>query len=340
LERAGPLLYFSASPVAPAAGLNGSPVLLRGVHLLRECPLADCLEITFGGVLVQNPHQIGPSELLVSAPHQDDGLVDVTISSKETGASFTATNAFRYGGPLSEADFDRVLFPMTFLGAGAHGSEWTTRIFVRSDAPLSVDTEPQTWVDLNPPHPPIRQAFPPGGRTQFHEISSESGRFFYVPRGLESFFSYSAHVLDLSRSSTNLGTEIPVVRAEDTANEIRLVDVPLDALFRAKLRIYDWDTIPREVTVTVIRAVDAEPFTFRTRLDAMVVTCPRAPCLQPTPAFASIDLSAIPEIAAGGRGDVILTSDTKDARLWAFVSVTNNVTQQVTVHTPQHVRER
>lgn len=328
--------------VAPAAGLAGTEMLLQDVHMLRDCSLDECLEVRFGGVPVEFPRESGPGEILVSAPNHDPGLVDVTVRNKITGAVATATNAFRYGGPISGADFDRVLFPMTFRGAGAHGSDWTTRIFVRNDSPLLVDTEPQIWVDLHAPspQPPIRQPFPPGGRAQFHELTSETGRFFYVPRGLESFFSYSSHVLDLSRASTNLGSEIPVVRAGDTAQQIRLVDVPLDPRFRGKLRIYDWDTNPREVAVTVIRAADDERFSFGMRLSAVVVSCPRAPCLQPWPAFASIDLSSIPEIAGDGRADVIITANTNDARLWAFVSVTNNETQQVTLYTPQQARAR
>ncbi|HYI08195.1 MAG TPA: hypothetical protein VEK57_03910 [Thermoanaerobaculia bacterium] len=332
------VLEVQARPftVIPTFGSAGMEVLLRGVPVTPECPVGACLQVKFGGIPGESVRYSGPGELLVRTPEHFDTIVDVSVSTP-IGDNVTATKAFRFGRAADEADYERVLFPVTFEGRGAHGSDWTTNITVRNDSPLVVATEPLIWLNHHPSPPPaVRDAFPPGGRARFPELSSQAGRFFYIPRGLEPYFSFSSHILDQSRAGTNLGTEIPVVHEDDTSNRIRLVDVPLDPDFRARLRIYDWDSLSRDVRVTVINVLEDKQHNFIVRLNAAVITCPTAPCLQPEPGYAAVDLTAIPELAGAALGDVIIEAETGEARLWAFVSVTNNETQHVTLYTPQH----
>jgi hypothetical protein len=321
--------------VVPVFGAARTDVLLRDVAVPPECPVHDCLQIKFGGVPGEGARLVGEGDILVRTPAHADGLVDVSLSTP-IGDNATAPNAFRFGSAVDEGDFDRVLFPVTFDGPGANGSDWTTVITVRNDAPIHVETEPLIWFDASIPTIPIQAPFPPGGRAFFDQLGSQAGRFFYIPRGLEPYFSYSSHIRDRSRTGTNLGTQIPVVRASDTSNRIRLIDVPLDPAFRARLRIYDWDTRPRDVTVRIIEAFREVVHHVDVRLSAAVVTCPTTPCLQPEPAYAALDLSSIPGLSGAGRGDIIIEAETGDARLWGFVSLTNNETQAVTVYTPQH----
>ncbi|HYI08196.1 MAG TPA: hypothetical protein VEK57_03915 [Thermoanaerobaculia bacterium] len=324
--------------VIPGFGPSGSEVLLRGVQVPAECRLGECLQVKFGGVPGEAARFFDRSgDILIRTPDHADGLVDVSLSTP-IGDSVVAPKAFRFGRALGAGDYERVLFPVTFEGPGAHGSDWTTNIIVRNDSPLTVETAPLFWLnpDSTTSGPPILGPFPPAGRARFRELGSQAGRFLYIPRGLESFFSYSSHILDQSRAGTNLGTEIPVVHVGDTSNRIRLVNVPLDPAFRARLRIYEWDSQPRFVTVTVINVLEDEQHIIRLRLDAAVITCPTTPCLQPEPGYAALDFSTIPALAGAALGDVIIESETGDARLWAFVSVTNNETQHVTLYTPQH----
>jgi hypothetical protein len=73
-----------------------------------------------------------------------------------------------------------------------------------------------------------------------------------------------------------------------------------------------------------------------------IPVCPIAPCVSDRPAFRDFDLESIPILRSGNFPsgvDVTITTGVRgNGRLWAFVSVTNNDTQHVTVYTPQHRR--
>ncbi len=169
------------------------------------------------------------------------------------------------------------------------------------------------------------------------EETRDGGMFLYVPRGAEGYLAYSSHIVDRSRSTTDRGAEVPVVRAKDTAAVLHLPHVPVDPLFRARLRIYDFDAIDGRWVRVTARADDGTVHTLDTRLSADNIACiSLLPCLQPWPAFASIDISSIGSLRQKRVADLRVESLERDGRLWAFVSVTNNDTQRVTLHTPQH----
>ncbi|HYI08197.1 MAG TPA: hypothetical protein VEK57_03920 [Thermoanaerobaculia bacterium] len=317
--------------IAPNFGNEGTEAVLRGVHP-TGCSAPPCFTVRFGGVPATDAHTVEGGDIVVTAPAHTAGLVDVTVT---TGSeTLTLTEAFRYGSP-AESDYERVLLPMTVLAPGAHGSDWASDIVVQNNAPVTVDTEPRFYVDPDSPVQPLPTAIPPGRKAYFPYRFTDGGAFFYFPRGAGPYLGYASHILDRSRNTTDLGSEIPVVRARDTASKIFLPNIPVSDLFRARLRIYDFDVTVSRLVLVTLRTDDGKAFAFGLRLNASPIVCPTTPCLQPAPPFRALDLAP----SAGAETvDITVESFEKDARLWAFASVTNNETQHVTMHTPLHDR--
>lgn len=309
--------------VAPTFGPAGTNVVIRGLDL-GVCTKMPCIPpVYFGGIVVAG-REVGDT-IIATAPPRAPGLYDIAVEDYSKKLH-TLRNAYRYTvsrtGP--EADFERVMFPLNYDGPGAHGAEWRTRITVRNDAPV------ETWTE-----PTLKDPFlSPGERATFPTEPRDGGAFLYIPRRLEPHLVYASHIFDASRMQSTIGTEMPVVRAEDTAHEIELLNVRVGEGYRALLRIYDFDATPlRDVNVIISRA--EPPVIFRQVRLSPGIVCLVPPCRQPGPTFAALDLSAIPEVQSESGVDVTITALTNDARLWAFVSVTNNETQQVTLWTPQ-----
>ncbi len=317
--------------VTPAAGTAGTEVLIEGVTVpcrLDPCPLP---VVRFGsglsGAGIASPRvRLTPrGQIVAEVPA---GLFssrnDVTV---ETGER---TVVLPYGFRVGSADeaHDLLILPLVYEGRGAHGSDWRSEITIRNDAPIAMELG-QLRFDAPAARlaPGERLRVPPGG---------ERGLLLTIPRGVDKWLTFSSHIVDRSRTLTNRGTEIPVVRADDMAPVIRLLDVPLSPLFRAYLRIYSLDEgIGFEYVQVVATRADGSkvseyvPVTFN-------YNCGVAGCVNPMPAFGALDLSSIPALANAGVVDLTLFGPTNDRRLWAFVSVTNNETQRVTLWTPQH----
>lgn len=322
--------------VTPAYGGEFTEVIIEGYNR-PACSTAPCAEteVFFGNVKATNVRFSARSELLADAP-AGTGLVDVRIV---TGSNtVTIERAFRYGEPF-EDDVERVLFPVNFMARGAFGSDWRSDIVVRNDGPIAIETRPLFWANPDIPTLPIPEPIAPGAKANFPQRERDGGEFLYTPRGLEEKLSYASHVVDRSRSEEDLGTEVPVVRIEDTGSVIKLLQVPVGGPYRAKLRVYDVDT-NRGV---LVRLTDPNTDT-RLAMVSLSLTgrpvCPIAPCISDRPAFAVLDLESLQ--ALQGRNlpagvDVTITAD-DGARIWGFVTVTNNDTQHVTAYTPQHRR--
>jgi hypothetical protein len=278
--------------------------------------------VYFGGIVVAG-RELGDT-IIAAAPPRAPGLYDIAVQDYSKKLH-TLRNAYRYTERNgADADFERVMFPLNYDGPGAHGAEWRTRITVRNDAPV------ETWTE-----PSLKAPFlSPGERATFPTEARDGGAFLYVPRGLEPDLVYASHIFDASRMQSTIGTEMPVVRAEDTSHEIKLLNVRVGEGYRSLLRIYDFDATPmRDVNVVIARA--EPPVVFRRVTLGPGIVCLVPPCRQPAPTFATLDLSAIPELQGETAVDVTISALANDARLWAFVSVTNNETQQVTLWTPQ-----
>ncbi len=241
------------------------------------------------------------------------------------------------------AEWRRVLLPIYFDGeiAGAFGSRWTLELsgYNGSNTQHLITANPERRFET-----PNRCGCTVGpgelfaGARFLHGDRRGAGRFLYIAtNGADETerLALSLRTRDLSRESESHGIEVPVVREHDviTGRPIALTNIPTGPLYRQKLRVYDFDgELGRAVTVEVYKAAGRRHFdrlaTYTLHLSLAAFSG------EPHhPGYAELDLNAMPELSGVDRVTVLVKGST-DARLWAFVSVTNNDTQQVTTVTP------
>lgn len=231
---------------------------------------------------------------------------------------------------LDEADFERILMPISIKGEvlGAGGSRWVSEAFMANagDAPVDVKLGPLV-------------SLPPGGRAiaiapdpAFLIVTP--GAFIYVPKAALTQVFATARVRDLSRQSDSAGTEIPFVRASDFQNRVLLLDIPNDDRFRNTLRIYGSDASPMLARIRIWENTSngAPLIDVKRNLAGIVSLLPIT--FPPTPAYVEVPLEPFGLTATSLRIQV-----DADQPLWAFVSTTNNTTQQFTLVTPQISRK-
>lgn len=232
--------------------------------------------------------------------------------------------------------FIQVLFPLAFEGeiAGAHGSRWILDSWGRNDADhfVIVSSAPDlrcagprcvVWAPAKTTFP--GPAFSPGARL---------GAFVYVEKEYVENVHFGLRVRDVSRPEISFGTAIPVVREDELRRgTIVLLDVPRDPLYRVSLRVYTNDpavSAPPEVTVwemegnTPLGAPFLEwrhPPRTGSAFDAWPVTAEAHDLLAALPGAASEPSRVRIEIRSPSPA-------------WAFATVTNRDTQQVTVIAP------
>ncbi|HYO75494.1 MAG TPA: hypothetical protein VE010_03440 [Thermoanaerobaculia bacterium] len=323
--------------VSPTNGDESTEIVIEGI------PAVDCgsfclpLEVRFsyGGsltVLGENVRVTPEGAIIAGVPPGGGSNMDVTVRTGD-GLTHTLPRGFDYVPDLVRDEREWVMFPLNFRGRGAHGSDWRTEIIVRNDGPVTIATDPMNSDIVGPELPELAQ-LPAGAQAFYPEEESEGGAYLYVPRGAGKWLTYSSHIVDRSRSTTDRGTEIPVVHREDTASQIRLLNIPMSSAFRARLRVYDFDNTDRRRRLTVrVKGDDGTTIAFPLELPARfcgVIGCDERP------PFVAFDLSSDPRLAKAGVVDVDVIAETNEARIWAFVSVSNNETHRVTLFTPQH----
>lgn len=312
----GPRL-FELHPFTVTSGVSDLRVRMTGIT-----PPSPNFTIEVDGVPATNVVRGSDGAIWFTPPQHDPGLANVTLRSGNVVASLDA--ALYYFEQPDRSVFERILFPVLFSTNGAAGSRWV------SEGTLS---NPREWFVENantvgPLGPCI--AYPCGERIEPGEITKfghgfPRGALLYVPRPEAPMLSFGLRIRDVSRQAEGLGTQVPVVRERDFTHGggITLLDVPLDPHYRVKLRIYAIEPVlglTGQMTLRNIatRAVTVRHFELQEPLDRR------------QPHYAEIDL---PTGAANERVNVFLTMPL-DSTAWAFATVTNNDTQQVTIVTP------
>ena len=337
------LAQTSIDDVSRSQGsVGGGDVVL--VHLVNPpyCDPAACqFTVSFGGVAAQRTEQISADTLRVITPQHASGNVEVTLSvGPNIVAKYPAFFRFAGMGEIGAPDtynFEIVVIPLA-VGSdapvpGAFGSMWTTELWVSNSGDADVE--------LFNGYPACSDAC---RGTRFPVIAAHSSRLvpfkadvtsagylFYVQKGGAQNVHFSLRVRDVSRSSDNAGTELPVFRlsAFGSIAPATLLNVPVEETSRTSLRIYGDGALPARLRV------------FRMADDALIVDEPVAVApadLKPYgdtlgfPArseYAQIsDLrAAFPQLAAG-RYRIEVTSDAGWLRVLA--TVTNNSTQLIT----------
>lgn len=253
-------------------------------------------------------------------------------------------------GAIADAQpspYTRVLLPMYYEQTipGAFGSEWQARFAIHNLSAKSwviewcspmVDSGciADLWADeeVMPNETqnllPARYPKPANGA---------HGAVIYLlsnPAGDDlKDLAFQLRVTDTSRSSINAGTEVPVIREKFfRTSELRLVDVPAEPRFRLLLRLFEMNLDRAEFTLRVVNQETNEVLSET----PLATIAPAHGPLRFQPGFAEVaDLSSRFGEPKPAYVRVEIVPRTPGAAFWAYVSVTNNESQQVTLVTPQ-----
>ncbi|HYM60245.1 MAG TPA: hypothetical protein VEZ11_05065 [Thermoanaerobaculia bacterium] len=352
LQADCPTPFITISPGGGSVG-GGDKVTLRLYDGQYENPLADppYLNVFFGDTPAASLHLVDDVTVeAITPPHAaTGGVVDVVVEFPPN-VRITLPKAYQYSGfegsPRRE-NFEAVLVPVAIFPVGerlpgANGSSWESELWVHNHGtrlvefflglPQCITVCPGCCLGPFPGFAAGKEDIISGGHDALR-----AGYLFYAQRGGAGDLSFSLRIADISRQLQTDGTEIPVVRERDfRTGMIDLPDVPLNPRSRANLRVYDpTGNIGAKVTIRIITpGADAPLIT-----DNLVLATRAADNVStafPTYAgYASIsDLRAkYPSIPEGAYR--VEASRTDSTPFWAFVSVTNNDTQHVTIVSPQ-----
>lgn len=163
-----------------------------------------------------------------------------------------------------------------------------------------------------------------------------AGAIIYIysndaPKEDVSGLSFDLRVRDISRSAIAAGTEIPVVRDSDLrTTTLHLLNIPVDARFRVALRLFEVNLDQADFAVRVFDQMSNALL----RETTLHTATPPQGHPRFTPGFAELD-DLLSAAASSGALRVEIEPQTPGAAFWAYVSITNNDSQQITLVTPQ-----
>ena len=245
--------------------------------------------------------------------------------------------------------YARVLLPIVLKEplSGDQGSLWTTEFSLTNTAQVGVNVFPYstntTCGECSPP------AIPPGSSLRLPVVTDVSplrGTFLYIDRAHLQDVHLSLRVRDLSRATESWGTSLPIVGEERFVSDtLTIVDIPTGAQFRQTLRIYGLDgSDPTPVQIKLYGRDESATDPAAARKDVLLGQMNTVLAIDPTqvflvnkdrPAFAEIrSLNAIADITGYKRIRIDVAPLATAKRIWAFVSVTANSTQHVTILEP------
>jgi hypothetical protein len=327
----------SAAPtiqeVSPAAGFpwGGTQVRIGGVELIGEtyytcydfspCPI----KVLFGDV-EGDVIDATPSHVLVKTPPHARGVTNVTV--KVNGRpdallpnGFTFDDLASTTTYSSGADWTAFFVPVNANDVpGAHGSVWRTELSVHNPTEFTVPVDPCSFdgpgcerFALAPGETKSVRLFPS------HEVD---GGWLGVPAGIAGELAVSLRVRDLSRGNRDWGTEVPVLPlAAFTGRVSRLLDVPVNPDYRVLLRTFG----SRRKIVTIYPFSGNQVLDELTFEDGDVVVDPITPAVRNS---GHDRVRVVVQFQPGAIDEPPFNGG------WAFISLTNNVTQHVTIISP------
>lgn len=256
--------------------------------------------------------------------------------------SRTATAQSRsVGGYGHVPGFEQVLVPFdTATIPGQFGTRWSAELWVRNDAEQPVNLFPERCSFIGREGPCRRRIDVPGNTTALLDVMEMTsdrwpGVLLYIPQDRIGDVYFNLRIRDLSKQLESAGTEVPIVReAELRTGRTALLNVTLEAGFRANLRVYSPDLFGAQFVVRVYRQSTDELLVDRAFSEMLPTDAPFPPLVP-----ATFDLSAALDEAALAGGDRVRVSIERTwpagARFWPLLGITNNLTQEVRFVTPQ-----
>ncbi|HSP13402.1 MAG TPA: IPT/TIG domain-containing protein [Thermoanaerobaculia bacterium] len=341
MRRSFVLLLFlaasaSAQPVITSITPNTGKVAGGSVVTINGSGFTTCIicsppappNVLFAGTTARSVTLVDSTTLRVVTPPLLPGAFDVTVD--QFGGRKTNPEAYTVSGDPSDG-FESVLLPVYSKPVfGAFGSEFHTLATVSNKMDqqqvnvYGADSS-CTAVIPAPVSPLSPMILNPDGQTVILPVNCSNwpARLFYVPKDQAQQVTFNDRVLDVTRTQSSNGTEIPIVRSAGmTSGRIVLLNVPIDGRYRNTLRIY-----ALRPTVAFVTTV-GEPHA--------VVVQPGSNIFEP--AYAQFSDFPVP-VDPGSRSTIrVVIEQPQDIiagpPMWAFITVTNNETQQITTITP------
>lgn len=251
-------------------------------------------------------------------------------------AVFAAFSAFAQAEP-DPADYERVLVPLTTQTShGQQGSLWTTtlRIFNGDDQP----------VELIGPTSEISLVVDPE-QTETESIAplmrGHEGAFLYVPKAQLATTMFSLRVANNAKGNL-VGNEIPVVRESEAKGDLAFIEIPDNSRYRVALRIYGFTEAPMQVGVKILRE-DGPTVIRQSTVDLQGIVHVNPEPFPLHPAYGVINPFPRPLPFQPGNAPMMRIEITNfhtivsppPPPIWAFISITDNQTGEVTIVEPE-----
>ncbi len=222
----------------------------------------------------------------------------------------------------STSEFEAFLIPLNVTNvSGAYGSVWTTELWYRNNSIYPVKVLGTASVSSPPSSKDITE------RLRLPPISpNEPGTFLLVTKMGSEDVQFDLRLFNVADPDDTVGTKIPVVRASQFEDQVNLLNVSTGVQVRSALRVYvhpnDYWTAGDTVTLTVYSP------------DEQLLATAEIP-LRGTPKYGAVlSLTDIfPHIVVEDRVRLHIKSQ-NDVRLWAFVAMVSNLSQRVSLVTP------
>jgi len=315
---AAPTITSVTPNSGPIAG--GTRVTIKGTGFSNVCifciPQLPRPSVSFGSLLATEVKFIDSTTLEAVTPRSLPLTVTVSVTNEDGSGFAEKQNAFTFLGDINDA-FEPMLFPIfTRPVFGAFGSEFRTfaRVMSIGEPFIALYGLDQRCLQVFPPLDPTAPTAVSDDIALPADCAVKTGRIFWTRKGDGASLALNLRVADVSREATSHGTEIPVVRANEFSTDgVGLLGIPTDPRFRITLRIYSLDRTDQPVRLVGISFV--RDVRLSTPADIF------------EPAYAEV--SDLPRTATR------LLVISPGTRIWAFITVTNNDTQQITTITPQ-----
>jgi hypothetical protein len=331
---AAPVITSVSPNHGPATG--GTSVTIKGSGF-ETCPI--CSPPTPPSV------NFGENEALSTTLVDSNTIVAVTppmlpltvaVNVEQWDGKATMPNAFTF---TDAEGYTSILMPIfTPPLSGAFGSEFVTEIVAanRTDTPVSIIGIDESCFITSPPSPgPLVPRVVPAGIGNTMDISPNCSnwpaRLLYLrPADLQKV-SFNLRVHDTARNASSHGTEIPAVRLSDfSTSPIVLPGVPNDPRFRVTLRVY---ALAPGMAGVRVNGLDLGPLavvggenTFEPAYAAMSI--PLELNTVPRPETLTVAITPYAHFPVPSSPVPVTTP------IWAFITVTNNETQEITTITP------
>ncbi|HEX2835510.1 MAG TPA: hypothetical protein VHW00_21035 [Thermoanaerobaculia bacterium] len=295
------------------------------------CATETCedVEIRVGGTKVTAVQDTNGTHSIWFTPPARSTAGYVSLEVQHGDAIELQPAALYYVETIEPSLFEHILYPVLTDTTGLNGSHWISEAVIANPNPFRLSTASNIAPIVCVTSPCGTERLGSSTYFPFRGEAFPHGAFLLVPRDEASLLSYSLRIRDTSRVQEGFGTNIPVVRERDMSRTqpLSLIDIPRDPRYRVKLRVYA--ILPEgrtDLGVGLRTVVDSRTYND-IEYSNLVLEGPGNPI---EPAYGELDLPA----GRDAQRSLIFVDPSLDALTWAFITVTNNETQQVTIIVP------